>query len=122
MTALLQDAYKAYAEVNPARLHRAHWVMDLTSYKAIRGAFGPDDDTPPDEWVPGPDDTMFGLPITVTADGGQPHLVDDYDPAMTPEIAQALSRAGSYVMGGMSHLGALGLAAFEMTDDLEERR
>ena len=57
------------------------WVMDLASYRAIRaaclaaGAIYPADEQDPDSWVPKPEDRLFGLPIEVRVDGGEPHLV-----------------------------------------------
>ena len=59
-----------------------HWVMDLEWYKAIRRAFlppglPPDDDARDEaKWDPQPGDMMLGWKVTVTEDGGQPHLVD----------------------------------------------
>ena len=57
-----------------------HWVMSLEWYKAIRRAFLPEDagDEARDEakWEPQPGDMMLGWKVTVTGDGGKPHLVD----------------------------------------------
>jgi len=59
-----------------------HWVMNLEWYKAIRRASLPPDLPPDDEardeskWEPDPGDMMLGWKITVTGDGGRPHLVD----------------------------------------------
>jgi hypothetical protein len=64
------------------RLHTTHWVMNLEWYKAIRRASLPPDLPPDDEardeakWEPQHGDTVLGYDITVTEDGGQPHLVD----------------------------------------------
>lgn len=55
-----------------------HWVMDLGWYKKVRRymlQFMPDAESDEDKWVPGPDDTIFGFPVEVREDGGQPHLV-----------------------------------------------
>lgn len=53
-----------------------YWVMDLNSYKRIRRAARPGTDPEPDEekWVPDPSDQLFGLPVEVREDGGEPHL------------------------------------------------
>jgi len=57
-----------------------HWVMNLEWYKAIRRAFlRPDaDDDASDEakWEPTVIDTVLGYYVTVTEDGGRPHLAD----------------------------------------------
>ena len=55
------------------------WVMDLRWYKQVRaacqqaGAIYPNADDP-DKWVPDPKDVLYGLPIDVREDGGEPHL------------------------------------------------
>jgi hypothetical protein len=55
------------------------WAMDLSSYKAIRAAaeariIGRVTDS--DAGAPGPNDTLFGLPVDVRVrtDDGAPHL------------------------------------------------
>ena len=57
-----------------------HWVMSLEWYKAFRRASLPPDadDEARDEtrWEPQPGDMLIGWPVTVTEDGGSPHLVD----------------------------------------------
>jgi hypothetical protein len=62
------------------RLSTTHWVMDLEWYKAIRRAFLPEDadDDARDEtkWEPQHGDMVLGYTITVTGDGGAPHLAD----------------------------------------------
>jgi hypothetical protein len=69
------DAHPAWRQ-----LRTTHWVMNLEWYKAIRRAFlSPDaDDDARDEtkWKPAHGDMVFGYDITVTEDGGTPHLVD----------------------------------------------
>ena len=61
-------------------LPTTHWVMNLEWYKAIRRASLPPDadDDARDEtkWEPQHGDMVLGWEITVTGDGGQPHLVD----------------------------------------------
>jgi hypothetical protein len=56
------------------------WVMNLEWYKAIRRAFLPsdadDEDKDESKWEPQHGDMVLGYNITVTGDGGQPHLVD----------------------------------------------
>ena len=64
------------------RLHTTHWVMNLEWYKAIRRAFLPPDLPPDDEardeakWEPQYGDMVLAYRITVTENGGQPHLAD----------------------------------------------
>jgi hypothetical protein len=69
---LLRDA-----EYNSS-LRPTRWVMNLEWYKAIRRAYLRDDDDARDEakWEPSDIDTVLGYYITVTEDGGRPHLVD----------------------------------------------
>ena len=54
--------------------------MNLEWYKAIRRTYLPPDADAEarDEtkWEPDPDDMVLGRYITVTEDGGEPHLVD----------------------------------------------
>ena len=61
-------------------LHTTHWVMSLEWYKAIRRAFLPsgagDEARDEAKWEPLPGDMVLGYKVTVTGDGGQPHLVD----------------------------------------------
>lgn len=63
-------------------LSTTHWVMNLEWYKAIRRAFLPPglpaDDEARDEakWEPQAGDMVLARYITVTEDGGQPHLAD----------------------------------------------
>ena len=79
-----QALIKAGEGTHPAwrRLSTTHWVMNLEWYKAIRRASLPPDlpadDDARDEakWEPHPGDMLIGWQITVTGDGGQPHLVD----------------------------------------------
>ena len=55
------------------------WVMDLASYKRVRaacaaaGAVYPEGNDP-EAWVPHPGDQLFGLPVEVRENGGEPHL------------------------------------------------
>lgn len=55
------------------------WVMNLAWYREVRGAaraFGdrdPDGDDPAN-WTPKAGDQLMGVRITVTSDGGRPHL------------------------------------------------
>jgi hypothetical protein len=59
---------------------RRHWVMDLGWYKQIRRyatQYRPDPEPDEDKWVPGPDDTLFGYPVTVCEDGCEPYLAGD---------------------------------------------
>lgn len=72
------------------RLSTTHWVMNLDWYKAIRRAFLPPPAADDDEavrqakdeardeakWEPAPGDMVLGYGITVTEDGGTPHLAD----------------------------------------------
>jgi hypothetical protein len=69
---LLRDA-EYNADLRPTR-----WVMSLEWYKAIRRAFLRPDDNDRDEakWEPSPDDMLLGYYVTVTEDGGRPHLTD----------------------------------------------
>jgi hypothetical protein len=61
-------------------LATTHWVMNLEWYKAIRRSCLPEDadDDARDEskWVPDPGDMILRYTVTVTGDGGAPHLVD----------------------------------------------
>jgi hypothetical protein len=61
-----------------ADLRPVHWVMNLEWYKAIRRTFlRPGDDARDEaEWEPQSGDMVLGWKITVTGDGGKPHLVD----------------------------------------------
>jgi hypothetical protein len=71
----LYDTFTEFRIPNERQMWRARWVMDGGAYKAIRAAGGGDpDDSDPGTWVPSPDETMFGVPITVTENGGQSHL------------------------------------------------
>ena len=53
------------------------WVMDAASYKRVvaacraAGAVYPSGEHDPE---PAPGDQLFGLPLTVREDGGEPHL------------------------------------------------
>ena len=62
-------------------LTTTHWVMNLDWYKKIRRGFlredASDEDRDELKWVPDPGDMVLGYKITVTGDGGEPHLVDD---------------------------------------------
>jgi hypothetical protein len=63
-------------------LTTTHWVMSLEWYKAIRRAFLPPGLPPDDEardeskWEPQHGDMVLAYHITVTKDGGAPHLAD----------------------------------------------
>jgi len=62
-----------------ARAHRCRmtWVMNLAWYKQIRRVTvtsQPEGEEDEDKWVPDIDDLMFGLPILVRDDGGEPHV------------------------------------------------
>ena len=81
---------KAGGDTHPAwrNLPTTHWVMNLEWYKKIRRAsLPPDADAKTrDEtkWEPQDDDMVLGWKITVTEDGGQPHLVDGSTTARFP--------------------------------------
>ena len=57
-----------------------HWVMDPAWYKRVRtacataGAIYPPPGDDPENWAPKPEDQLFGLPVKVREDGGEPHL------------------------------------------------
>jgi hypothetical protein len=77
---LLQEASHR-AHPSWRRLDTTHWVMGPAWYMAIRRvsvAHLPDDDEARDEskWEPDPGDAVLGYGITVTEDGGEPHLAD----------------------------------------------
>ena len=59
------------------------WVMDSGWYKRVRALaeVPADEDSDPDEWEPNPDDMLLGLRISVTEDGGRPHLENPRHPA-----------------------------------------
>lgn len=64
---------------DPYHVSRQRWVMNLDWYKQVRREVAiPDDEPDEDKWVPGPDDSIFGYPIEVREDGGEPHLVSDH--------------------------------------------
>jgi len=75
---------KAVGDTHPSwrNLPTTHWVMNLDWYKAIRRAFLPPDLPPDDDardetkWEPQHGDMVLAYNITVTEDGGKPHLVD----------------------------------------------
>jgi hypothetical protein len=74
-----QDVYDLLRDVGyNADLRPARWVMNLEWYKAIRREFlRPDDDARNEaEWEPSDIDTVLGYYITVTEDGGRPHLAE----------------------------------------------
>ena len=74
-----QEVYDLLCDVEyNADLRPARWVMNLEWYRAIRRAFlRPDDDARNEaEWEPTDIDTVLGYYVTVTEDGGRPHLVD----------------------------------------------
>lgn len=83
------------------RLSTTHWAMDLEWYKAIRRAFLSPDLPPDDEardeakWEPRHGDMVLGYHITVTEDGGPPHLVDG-----RPSDLRALIRRHDPKMAG----------------------
>ena len=58
----------------------AYWVMDLHGYREVRaacqaaGALYPPDERDPADWVPKPEDRLYGLLVEVREDGGSPHL------------------------------------------------
>ena len=64
------------------------WVMDLEWYRRVRAearqaGSDPDGDDP-DEWTPDPKDLLIGIPVSVTGDGGRPHLENARYPAGWP--------------------------------------
>ena len=75
-----QEVYDLLRDVeyNGDNLRSVRWVMNLEWYKAIRRAFLRPDDDARDEaaWEPSDVDTVLGYYITVTEDGGRPHLTD----------------------------------------------
>ena len=91
-----QQLVKAGDGTHPAwrRLATTHWVMNLDWYKAIRRASLPPDLPPGDEardearWEPQPGDMLIGWQITVTGDGGRPHLVDGRPAELRARIRQ----------------------------------
>jgi hypothetical protein len=93
------------------RLATTHWVMSPEWYMTVRRAFLPPPDDDEDEaareardeskWVPDPGDMVLGYTITVTGDGGAPHLADgrpdaEFRQRLTVQMEpfyEALSRA-----------------------------
>ena len=77
-----QDVYDLLRDVGyNADLRPARWVMNLEWYKAVRRAFPAvpglgDDDADEAKWKPHPADTLLGYYVTVTEDGGRPHLAE----------------------------------------------
>jgi hypothetical protein len=73
----------------------ARWVMDLSWYRRVRAAseIGRDVHTDPDMMTPDPADTLFGIPLSVRDDGGEPHLEMASEPPPDPhEAAMELAR------------------------------
>jgi hypothetical protein len=55
----------------------ARWVMDLEWYKKCRRhalQYAPDAEDDEEKWIPSSRDELLGKPVTVTEDGGVPHL------------------------------------------------
>lgn len=76
---LLGEAVRA-AGPSWRQLSTTRWVMNLEWYKAVRRAFlrpdADDEDRDESRWEPQEGDTVLGYCITVTGDGGEPHLAD----------------------------------------------
>src|SRR5258708_15385447 len=76
--------------VHPAIRIESHcrWVMDLDWYKQVRrlaASFDRRAGEDEEKWKPDPSDLLLGMPVTVTADGGLPHLENPRYPAeVTP--------------------------------------
>ena len=75
----------------------ARWVMDPGWYKQVRAAseIGTGSRTDPDIWTPDPGDTLFGIPVSVRADGAEPHLEMISGPSVIDyyfDIAESLIR------------------------------
>ena len=87
-----QQLVRAGEGTHPAwrRLPTTHWVMNLEWYKAISRASLPPDLPPDDEtrWEPQPGDMLIDWQITVTGDGGRPHLVDGRAAGLRARIRQ----------------------------------
>jgi hypothetical protein len=89
------DVYRAlilacYAVHPVIRGYGGHWVMNLDWYKRVRAEAGMPGDDDPEKWEPKPDDMLLGLPVTVTDDGGAPHVENrnyppDFDAVGLPD-------------------------------------
>jgi hypothetical protein len=85
-----ENLYKAlmvaFAAVDPVLRHdpETRWVMDLDWYKRVRAMMMVpigNDDEDPGKWVPSPQDMLLAIPVTVTDDGGAPHIENRRYPA-----------------------------------------
>jgi hypothetical protein len=82
--------------------------MNLEWYMALRRAFLPldlpDDDEARDEttWTPDPGDMVLGYRITVTEDGGAPHLAGDRPDAACPRCGS--SGLGTEIAAGQEFI------------------